>query len=129
MDDTTRPTPNNHETKVKCLMPLADRRQTGIDDCADWRGVVEKRFTDGSMRMQRIEDSLAASAASLAENTASTKRVEINTADLVEGFENLKAAFKVLNWIGRAARPLGYIAAFFAAVVSLWVALKSGSPK
>lgn len=108
-----------------CLM-TEDRRHNDTDhngqSCSAWRALVEQRFHDGTERMKRIE-------ASLLENTASTKAVESNTSELVEGFANLKAAFKVLNWIGRAARPLGYIAAFGAAVVSLFVALKSGAPK
>lgn len=104
-----------------CIMNL-DRRQAGDENCQMWRKHVEERFTEGTERMKRIE-------ASLTENTESTKAVESNTAELVEGFANLKAAFKVLNWIGRAARPLGYIAAFCTAVVSLWAALKTGTPK
>lgn len=62
----------------------------------------------------------------LRENTTSTKNVETNTSDLVEAFSNLKGAFKVLNWIGKMAKPLGYIVAFLAAVASLYTALKSG---
>lgn len=91
--------------------------------CSQWRDLVEQRFHDGTQRMGRIENSLA-------ENTVSTKVVEANTGELIEAFKNLQAALKVLNWIGSMVKPLGYIAAFFAAVVSLWAALKTGgTPK
>jgi hypothetical protein len=81
---------------------------------------MNKRLDDGDSRMGRIEDGLAA-------NTEATKRIETNTSDLVEAFENLKGAFKVLNWIGKFARPLGYIATAVAAVVSLYTAYKTGT--
>lgn len=82
--------------------------------------VVNKRLDDGDARMERIEIGLAA-------NTEATARIESNTSDLVEAFANLKGAFKVLNWIGKFARPLGYIAGLVAAVVSLYTAFKAGT--
>jgi hypothetical protein len=81
---------------------------------------VNKRLDDGDARMGRIEEGLA-------DNTAATNRIEANTSDLIEAFANLKGAFKVLNWIGKFARPVGYIAAAVAAVISLWTAFKAGS--
>lgn len=86
-----------------------------------WRQHVEDRLKDGGERMARMEQSLA-------ENTASTKAIETNTADLVDAFSNLQAALKVLNWIGRLAKPLGYIVAFVAATLTLYQSLKSGHP-
>jgi len=82
--------------------------------------VVNKRLDDGDARMERIERGLAT-------NTEATARIESNTSDLVEAFANLKGAFKVLNWIGKFARPLGYIAGAIAAVVSLYTAFKAGT--
>ena len=85
---------------------------SGLGELRDRVGNLESRF-----------DSMQAD---LAENTASTKRVETNTSDLVEAFDSLKGAFKVFNWIGKAAKPLSYIAAAAAAIVSLWTAFKAG---
>lgn len=81
---------------------------------------VQKRLDAGDSRMSRIEQNLT-------DNTNATARIEANTSDLVEAFSNLKGAFKVLNWIGKFARPLGYIAGFVAAVASLWTAYKTGT--
>lgn len=81
---------------------------------------IHDRLDAGDQRMARIESALLA-------NSESTSRVESNTADMVEAFSNLKGAFKVFNWIGRAAKPLGYIAGAIAAIISLWTAFKAGT--
>jgi hypothetical protein len=81
---------------------------------------IHDRLDSGDERMARIESALLA-------NTEATARVETNTSDMVEAFGNLKGAFKVFNWIGRAAKPLGYIAGAIAAIISLWTAFKAGT--
>lgn len=78
-------------------------------------------------RVGNLEQGFDTFKTELADNTAATKRIETNTSDLVEAFANLKGAFKVLNWIGKFARPLGYIAGAIAAVVSLYTAYKAGT--
>ncbi|WP_020722921.1 hypothetical protein [Variovorax atrisoli] len=78
-------------------------------------------------RVGNLEEGFGTFQTELAENTAATKRIEGNTAELIEAFANVKGAFKVLNWIGKFARPLGYIAGLLAAVASLWTAYKTGT--
>lgn len=117
-------TPDQLREKVMCPMQDDRRKLDQHGDgltCSQWRDLVETRFHEGTQRMGRIENSLA-------ENTVSTKVVEANTGELIEAFKNLQAALKVLNWLGNMVKPLGYIAAFCAAVVSLWAAFKSGTP-
>lgn len=63
----------------------------------------------------------------LAENTAATKRIEANTAEMLEVFESFKSALRVLNWIGKLAKPLGYIIGLCAAITGFWTALKTGA--
>ena len=46
-------------------------------------------------------------------------RIEKNTADLIETFQAFQGAWKVLNWIGKAAKPLAYMSAFFAGAYAL----------
>ena len=66
----------------------------------------------------------------LKENTDDTKAIKADTAELLEAFRSFKGAMKVLEMIGKLAKPLGYIAALIAAVVGIWTAMKSGvSPK
>lgn len=66
----------------------------------------------------------------LKENTDATKRIEANTAEMLDVFESFKGAMKVLNWIGKAAKPMGYVVGLCASIAAFWAALKGGaSPK
>lgn len=78
---------------------------------------VNGRFQSGADRMDCIERNLKT-------NTEATERVEANTAEMLEFFNAMKGAFKVLNWIGKAARPVGVIALAVGAIASAWAALK-----
>lgn len=98
---------------------------------------VAEELAQGDKRMDSLTDEVTAIKleqsqfrVELAENTKATKRIEANTAELLDVFESWKGAMKVLNWIGKAAKPLGYIATFVGAIVGIWAALKSGvTPK
>ena len=66
----------------------------------------------------------------LKENTDDTKAIKADTAELLEAFRSFKGAMKVLEWIGKAAKPLGYIAGLCASMYAFWTAVKSGvTPK
>jgi uncharacterized protein YigA (DUF484 family) len=66
----------------------------------------------------------------LKENTDATNAIKADTAELLEAFHSLKGAMKVLEWIGKAAKPLGYIVGVCASVAAFWTAIKSGvTPK
>ena len=66
----------------------------------------------------------------LKENTDATNAIKADTAELLEAFRSFKGAMKVLEWIGKAAKPLGYIAGFCASMYAFWTAVKSGvTPK
>ena len=43
-------------------------------------------------------------------------RIEKNTAELIETFQAFQGAWKVLNWIGKLAKPIAVISAMSAAV-------------
>jgi hypothetical protein len=64
----------------------------------------------------------------LAANTEATNRVETNTAELMGWLRALEGAFKVLNMVGRVAKPLSYIVGFIGAAVSAWYAFIHKSP-
>ena len=50
--------------------------------------------------------------------------------ELLEAFRSFKGAMKVLEWIGKAAKPLGYVVGLGASVAAFWAAMKSGiNPK
>lgn len=62
----------------------------------------------------------------LAENTAATKRIESNTSEIIDMFGNFKGAMRVLEGIGKLAKPMSYIAALAASVAAVWAAIKTG---
>jgi len=78
---------------------------------------IHSRLDAGDARMARIEKSLAA-------NTAATRRVETNTSDLVDLFESFKGAFKVLEGLGKIAKPVAAVVGLGAALLSLWAGFK-----
>lgn len=59
-------------------------------------------------------------------NTEATRRIETNTADLIDLFNSFRGGFKVLEYIGKLAKPLGAIIAMIAAIAGLWATLKGG---
>lgn len=81
---------------------------------------INVRLDVGDARMGRIEEDLAA-------NTAATQQTAANTAELVDLFNSFKGAIRVFEYIGRLAKPLGYIAGAAASFAALWAAWKSGA--
>lgn len=94
---------------------------------------VARALDKGDRRMNSLADEItvvkleqAEYRRLLKENTDDTKAIKADTAELVEAFHSFKGAMKVLEWIGRAAKPLGYIAGFCASMYAFWTAVKSG---
>ena len=56
-----------------------------------------------------------------------TRQPAANTAELVDLFNSFKGAIRVFEYIGRLAKPLGYIAGAAASFAALWAAWKSGA--
>lgn len=62
----------------------------------------------------------------LATNTAATARVEANTQEIVDLFHSWKGAMRVLEVIGKAAKPLAAIASLSAALGAWWFNMRGG---
>ena len=98
---------------------------------------VARALDEGDRRMNTLADEItvvkleqAESRRLLKENTDATNAIKADTAELLEAFRSFKGAMKVLEWIGKAAKPMGYIAGFFASMYAFWTAVKSGvTPK
>ena len=103
----------------------------------EFHNYVAKELREGDKRMDEIVKTVAAiqieqasAKVLLAENTETINEIKTDTADMLEVFESWKGAMRVMEMIGKLAKPLGYIAALIAAVVGIWNAMKSGvSPK
>ena len=103
----------------------------------EFNDYVAQELRAGDKRMDEIVKTVAAiqieqaSAKVLrAENAETINKIKTDTADMLEVFESWKGAMRVMEMLGKLAKPLGYIAALIAAVVGIWNAMKSGiSPK
>lgn len=98
---------------------------------------VANALSQGDTRMNNLADEITAVKLEqsefrrlLKENTDATNSIKADTAELVEAFHSFKSAMKVLEWIGKAAKPLGYIVGACASVAAFWTAMRSGvTPK
>ena len=103
----------------------------------EFNNYVAKELRAGDKRMDEIVKTVAAiqieqasAKVLLAENTETIKEIKTDTADMLEVFESWKGAMRVMEMIGKLAKPLGYIVGFLASVAAFWTAMKSGvSPK
>lgn len=53
-------------------------------------------------------------------HTEQLNRIEKNTSELIETFQAFQGAWKVLNWIGKAAKPIALVSAFCAGAYTLF---------
>ena len=76
---------------------------------------INRRFGEGSERMAGIERELAAERRELQE-------LKGQLADLLDFFAAMKGAFKVLNWVGKVAKPVAAIVSLAAAMGAAYAA-------
>ena len=82
------------------------------------------RISDEEMHKMRLDiegvvGRLDKVEASLVLQNTQAQRIETNTKDLLDTFQAFQGAWKVLNWIGKLAKPIGYLATFGAGIY--WV--------
>ncbi|HQT19634.1 MAG TPA: hypothetical protein PLN67_19840 [Acidovorax defluvii] len=90
----------------------------------------DKRMDEIVKTVSAIQIEQASAKVLLAENTETIKEIKTDTADMLEVFESWKGAMRVMEMIGKLAKPMGYIVGLGASVGAFWAAMKSGvSPK
>lgn len=99
------------QTADKCEWQSHDRRKDHMEWCKD----VDRRLDDGAKTMKGLHEAIA-------ENTTATNNIKTDTSELIALLNSFKGAFKVLEIVGKLAKP---IAAIAGAGVALW-ALFSG---
>lgn len=62
-------------------------------------------------RLEALETTLTELEDMVMTHAEQLNRIEKNTSDLIETFQAFQGAWKVLNWIGKAAKPLALISA------------------
>ena len=97
-----------------------------MDSLTDELAEEDKRMDSLTDEVTAIKLEQAQFRVELAENTNATNRIEANTAEMLDVFESWKGAMKVLNWIGKAAKPIGYVVGLGASIAAFWAALKGG---
>ena len=103
----------------------------------EFNNYVAKELRAGDKRMDEIVKTVAAiqieqasAKVLLAENAETINKIKTDTADMLEVFESWKGAMRVMEMLGKLAKPLGYIVGFVASVAAFWASMKSGaSPK
>jgi len=86
------------------------------------RQQINQRFDTGSERMAAIERELGKTRQELGE-------LKQQLADLLEFFTAMKGAFKVLNWLGKLARPAAAIVGLGVALAAAWNVVRGIYPK
>lgn len=124
--DATAATPSATDAESCTLVhePSEFESYTGPErrvEMREWRACVDHRLDKGAQLMRELRTSLDA-------NTQLTQDVQTNTSELVSLLNSFKGAFKVFNLIGKAARPLGWIAGALASLIALYAAWKGGGP-
>ena len=103
----------------------------------EFNNYVAHALRAGDRRMDEIVKTVAAiqveqasAKVLLAENTATIQEIKTDTAEMLAVFKSWQGAMKVMEMIGKLAKPLGYIVGLGASIAAFWNAMKSGvSPK
>ncbi|KAA5926349.1 hypothetical protein F1536_12410 [Achromobacter xylosoxidans] len=73
-------------------------------------------------RLGKIETDMRTNATATAKNTDSIEQIRQNTQDIIDTFQALAGGFKVLQGLGRLAKPLAYIVGLVTAVITAYSA-------
>jgi hypothetical protein len=73
-------------------------------------------------RVVQMEQEMAQNAEATARNTASIETIRQNTQDIVDTFQALAGGFKVLQGLGKVARPLAYLVGLGTAIITAYSA-------
>lgn len=77
-------------------------------------------------RIDSVEAMILSIQMALAKNTSITNTTAHSTADLLSILTACRGAFKVLEYIGKLAKPLGYILALGTTIIGLWTTFRLG---
>ena len=90
---------------------------------------IHERLDKGGERMTAIEHDLQTLAQKHYDERKELQELKQQLAELLEFFTAMKGAFKVLNWVGKVAKPLTAIVMLGGACVAFWTAVKGGTSR
>lgn len=83
---------------------------------------INQKFDNGSARMAGIERDHGDTVKELAATRNELHELKQQLQDLLEFFEAMRGAFKVLNWLGKLAKPTAAIVGLGASVMAAYAA-------
>lgn len=87
---------------------------------------VDRRMDELVGKVTAIEKDQATAKVLLRENTEAINAIKADTADMLVTFESWRGAMRVLEAIGKFAKPVSYIVGMLASVAAFYTALKTG---
>ena len=87
---------------------------------------MDRRMDQLVEKVTAMEKDQSAAKALLKENTEAINAIKSDTADMLATFESWRGAMRVLEAIGKFAKPMGYIVGMFASAAAFYTALKTG---
>lgn len=90
----------------------------------------DRRMGEIVKTVSQIQAEQASAKVLLAANTETIAQIKIDTEEMLGVFESWKGAMKVMEMVGKLAKPLGYIVGLGASMAAFWAAMKGGiNPK
>ena len=90
---------------------------------------INQKFDNGSARMAGIERDHGDTVKERAATRKELHELKQQLQDLLDFFEAMRGAFKVLIWLGKLAKPTAAIVALCVALAGAWNAAKGIYPK
>lgn len=88
-----------------------------------------ERLQEGDQRMNHLQGQIDSLRQAIDENTALTQKVHESTSGLIEILEALRGGMRVIEFLGRIARPVGYIVAAGTAIFTAYKTTRWGIGK
>ena len=92
----------------------------------DFNDFVAAELREGDRRMDTLTAEVAALKAKMDEHGPQITAIKTDTAEMLAVFQSWRGAMRVIDMIGKLAKPLGYIVGLLASVAALWAAAKTG---
>lgn len=103
---------------------MSDTVPGQLGEIQDRMKVWERRMAAIELSLTHGEKRMSAMQLNLAENTASTKRIETDITDLVDWSHAFEGVLKALEGVARLVKPIGVILGVLAALTTAAVAVK-----
>lgn len=93
----------------------------------DFGHEISPRRRKSDAELEELSSRMDALEVGLAANTTTTQRIDRNTAELVEMFQNAKGFFAVLEAVGKLAKPIIWLGAMISLAGLGWQQFKSNA--